>query len=76
MNGDIEDPSEILMGSIGHFRQRDADTAALGLILLGEGARMAGAFDAAEGCYSEALEIYRQTGNVFWPGHLNQNIAP
>ena len=75
VSGEMEDPSEILMGSIAHFRDRDASTAALGMILLGEGARMAGALDAAEGCYAEALEIFAAEGNVFWPSHLKQNIA-
>lgn len=73
--GEIEDPSDILMASIGHFRGKDDGTAALGLILLGEGARMAGALDAAESCQTEALTIFEAQANVFWPGHIRQNCA-
>ncbi|MEM9778890.1 MAG: hypothetical protein AAF813_03175, partial [Pseudomonadota bacterium] len=73
--GQIEDPSPILMSSIEHFRGIDNYSTALGLILLGEGARMAGALEPAEGCYGEALELLAADQNTYWPGHLKQNIA-
>ncbi len=73
--GKIEDPSEILMAAIETFRGTDDYHAALGLILLGEGARMSGATDAAEACYTDAMELLAAGGNVYWPGHLKQNIA-
>ncbi|MEM6823718.1 MAG: adenylate/guanylate cyclase domain-containing protein, partial [Pseudomonadota bacterium] len=73
--GKIEDPSEILMGAIEMFRGTDDYHAALGLILLGEGARMEGVLDAAEGCYTDAMTLLEASENVFWPGHLKQNIA-
>ena len=73
--GKIEDPSEILMGAIKSFRGKDDYHAALGLILLGEGARMEGVLDAAEGCYTDAMALLESSQNVFWPGHLKQNIA-
>ena len=73
--GKIEDPSGNLVSAIEMFRGQDDYCAALGLILLGEGARMAGEFEAAEGCYVDAMTLLKSSENVYWPGHLNQNIA-
>lgn len=73
--GELEDPSEILTGTIGHFTGKNDNYTVLGLILLGEGARMVEMYDAAEECYSQALEILGALGDVFWPGHMMQNIA-
>ncbi|MEM9792777.1 MAG: adenylate/guanylate cyclase domain-containing protein [Pseudomonadota bacterium] len=73
--GQIEDPSPVLMASIERFRGVDNYSTALGLILLGEGARMAEMLEPAEGCYREALDLLALDNNTYWPGHLKQNIA-
>ena len=72
----VEDPSEILFGCVAYAREKNDDFfLALGLIILGEGARMQGEKEAAEECYTEAIEIFDRIGNTFWPGLLRQNIG-
>lgn len=73
--GELEDPSPILIETVEYFRGQDDNLASLGLILLGEGARFAEEYEAAEACYTDALEILQGLDNVYWPGHLKQNIA-
>lgn len=74
--GELEDPGPVLMRCLEHMQQTGDDYfTALGLIVLGEGARMEGERQAAEECYGNALAILDRIGNTFWPGLLKQNIA-
>ncbi len=74
--GEVEDPSPMIMQSIERFGQ-DGDSyyAALGLIILGEGARMGGMLEPAEECYMGAIAELDSFGDTFWKGNLKQNIG-
>ena len=74
--GEIEDPSDLIMSSIERFGiDGDAYYSALGLIVMGEGARMAGMLEPAEDCYNNALMQLESSGDTFWKGALKQNIG-
>lgn len=74
--GAIEDPTNIVTECIAHMQSKgDNYFTALGLIIMGEGARMEGMREAAEECYLQALELLAVEKNSFWPGLLKQNLA-
>lgn len=74
--GEIEDPSEIIMACIEQFgKDGDVYYSALGLIVMGEGARMVGMLEPAEECYNGALAQLESSGDTFWKGALTQNIG-
>ncbi|MEM6678930.1 MAG: adenylate/guanylate cyclase domain-containing protein [Pseudomonadota bacterium] len=74
--GSMEDPSAIILDSIEQMRAVGNYYAhAVGLIILGEGTRMEGDKETAEGCYREAIGLLDRIENTFWPGLLKQNIG-
>lgn len=74
--GVIEDPTDKITECITHMQSEgDNYFTALGLIIMGEGARMEGMREAAEECYLQALELLAIEKNSFWPGLLKQNLA-
>ncbi|MEP1538548.1 MAG: adenylate/guanylate cyclase domain-containing protein [Paracoccaceae bacterium] len=74
--GEIEDPSPMIMKSIEQFGiDGDSYYSALGLIIMGEGARMGGMLEPAEECYMGAIAELDSFGDTFWKGNLKQNIG-
>lgn len=74
--GAIDDPTDIVTECIAQMQSKgDNYFTALGLIIMGEGARMENMRDAAEECYLQALDVLAIEKNSFWPGLLKQNLA-